>query len=791
MTEKNRIVYETLMKVSNFTKGVAKVQAGFKKLANLATGFATGFMGIQLFNMFKEWADEAGKLEIVNRSFARSFGSLDKEVGESLTKIGFSIGRNVKDLKQGAVAFNSFFKGLGFAAKESAELSVKLQELSLDLASFFGMSDQASQKRFIAALAGSPEVLDQFGINLKQAALQLELTDRGIKSSVQTTSELEKTHARLAIIMRAMTSSGIIGDAEEGVNTYAGKMKKLNAVFTQVKETVGQFVIPIFIQLGEAFIQTIELIKLALTPFTELNKLLMSFATPTDDRINQMIEKTIVNTEELNELIKLGYVAKSANAALDEEEYKRYLKIGSLLRNINKQLADETINARERNKLLRDKTLLRTQFLELGQKILEFDRVEKGLIEQTKKFLEERKELLEKEFEVIKEKYKKIKEINSFEGKSIDILTIERGLHIENLKIYKKQLEACILTSDEYDYQLLKLEEINLALESAIELQQADSKKKALQEELDVIETKYEKIREIKDFNETDRETLKLLSKEQSENLKIYKKQLEACIITTDEYKHQEDLLKTINKALLKSKGIQKEIHEVAPIIGRKQLFEREFDIGTMSFKATDNATKLADALFNVGDFVKKMEEKIQNFIIPAIEKFKTRFVETMSIPWETIIQPFANAFRQAFEVMLTPPDPTISKEEQAEKTKSAFAGIQVGLGQAMMAIGQGMIITAMGIKTLTTHPITGAAIGAAMIGTGALLVKNGKGKLQNIKNAQHARNGGGTANSGSGVGGFGSMMAAIQGEQVFRLAGNDLVTAINRTNTFQGSIGG
>ena len=162
-----------------------------------------------------------------------------------------------------------------------------------------------------------------------------------------------------------------------------------------------------------------------------------------------------------------------------------------------------------------------------------------------------------------------------------------------------------------------------------------------------------------------------------------------------------------------------------------------------------------------------------------------------MSIPWETIIQPFANAFRQAFEVMLTPPDPTISKEEQAEKTKSAFAGIQVGLGQAMMAIGQGMIITAMGIKTLTTHPITGAAIGAAMIGTGALLVKNGKGKLQNIKNAQHARNGGGTANSGSGVGGFGSMMAAIQGEQVFRLAGNDLVTAINRTNTFQGSIGG
>lgn len=108
-----------------------------------------------------------------------------------------------------------------------------------------------------------------------------------------------------------------------------------------------------------------------------------------------------------------------------------------------------------------------------------------------------------------------------------------------------------------------------------------------------------------------------------------------------------------------------------------------------------------------------------------------------------------------------------------------------------MMAIGQGMILTAIGLQTLIKEPIVGAAIGAAMIGTGAILVKHGKGKLQNIKNAQHARNGGGTANAGGGVGGFGDFMNAIQGEQVFRLAGNDLVTAINRTNRFQGTIGG
>ena len=51
-------------------------------------------------------------------------------------------------------------------------MAINLQKLSLDLASFFGIADENAQKRMLAALAGSPEVLDQFGINLKQQELQ-------------------------------------------------------------------------------------------------------------------------------------------------------------------------------------------------------------------------------------------------------------------------------------------------------------------------------------------------------------------------------------------------------------------------------------------------------------------------------------------------------------------------------------------------------------------------------------------------------------------------------------------
>ena len=153
MTEKNRIVYETLMKVKNFTKGVSKVQAGFKKLSNLASAFATGFMGSQLLTMFQDWAKEAGKVETVNRSFSRSFGVMASETEASLIKMSTILKRNTSEMKKGAVSFQAFFTGLGFASKASSQMSVDLQKMSVDLASFFGIADANAQKRFLAAFS--------------------------------------------------------------------------------------------------------------------------------------------------------------------------------------------------------------------------------------------------------------------------------------------------------------------------------------------------------------------------------------------------------------------------------------------------------------------------------------------------------------------------------------------------------------------------------------------------------------------------------------------------------------
>ena len=142
------------------------------------------------------------------------------------------------------VSFQAFFQGLGFGGKEAANMSMKMQGLSYDLASFFNIQDDNAQKRFLAALAGSPEVLDQFGINLKQAALQVELYDMGITSTVQNTDELTKTQGRLNIIMRAMSSNGILGDAQRTMNTWDNTVKRTFASLKTMGIAIGDFILP-------------------------------------------------------------------------------------------------------------------------------------------------------------------------------------------------------------------------------------------------------------------------------------------------------------------------------------------------------------------------------------------------------------------------------------------------------------------------------------------------------------------------------------------------------------------
>jgi hypothetical protein len=721
MAEESKLNIIVNLIADKFKKGAAQVTNGLQGINKMLKAFSVVAIGRQIFRLGKDFADAAGQLETVNRSFARSFGGFADDAAVGLNKLSESLNRNLSVLKQGAISFNSFFKGLGFAGAEASKMSVSMQKLSLDLASFYGIEDANAQKRFLAALAGSPETLDQFGINLKQAALQQELFSMGLKSTVQNTDETIKTQARLNIIMRSMTESGVLGDASRSMDTYAGKVRQLEANYLTLKQTAGSKLIPKINDL------TTSLTEAASAISSILNSDVSNLFGILDAAMARQYEAElikIVNTQsELNKLAEYNSKFRNASWGLTKDEYDAYVDLSKILREVNGEIEKNYGNL-ETTEILKKKQLYFDEKINILQnKINEATKKRQG-------YLDSIIAASDAELAVIDEKYDKEKELNQLKGKSsvTSNLELEKKKLLEQIPIYEAAYSLQIKSKEELQFQYDKLEAINGAIRTELELQREALKLQIKNSQIDITR----KVKIEREFS--DKFDLSLSDQARS---------IGYAEPTTEETDNNLRILL----------GLPKNPAERAQQI----LDEASKKISTVEMPK-----------INYGSAAKEVEAGAMEII--------------------DILRPITDAMSSLWMEVLTPPDSTISKEEQKEKTMAAFGGIMVGLGQALFSLGMGSLLASLGLDSLGKNP----ALAVAMMGAGSGLIALGKGQLQKAKNSQFSREGGGSANSG-GAGGqsMTDFMSAVQGEQVFRLAGNDLVTAINRSNTFQGTIGG
>ena len=156
-------------------------------------------------------------------------------------------GRSVHDLRDAMAAFGSSAVGLGFDRSEAREMSEQLTALAVDMASFHNLDTEDAFNRMRSAMAGSSEVLDRFGINIRASAL----ATKGITSS---STEAEKAMARLQIIAETLGEQGAIGDAARTADQFANASR---ALITQLKDLaieIGTTLLPA----AEAVVNTLR-----------------------------------------------------------------------------------------------------------------------------------------------------------------------------------------------------------------------------------------------------------------------------------------------------------------------------------------------------------------------------------------------------------------------------------------------------------------------------------------------------------------------------------------------------
>lgn len=252
---KGRASIELLLDQKKLDTGLRQAENKFKKLGSkIATAGANltilGGAGVAGFFATAKAAGDAQ--ETISR-FNAVFRDQSEGAREFASILANDIGRSETDILNALSSYQAFFVGLGKGSKESAKLSKELTSLALDFASFNNVSDEDAQSRFLAALSGSSEVFDKYGINIKSAALEQEFLSQGIAETTATASEQQKVMARLAIITESMGAQGALGDAIRTSDSFNNSMKRLNAEVKTLKESIGAGVIDSFSSLVSIF----------------------------------------------------------------------------------------------------------------------------------------------------------------------------------------------------------------------------------------------------------------------------------------------------------------------------------------------------------------------------------------------------------------------------------------------------------------------------------------------------------------------------------------------------------
>ena len=212
---------------------------------------AKGLLGAVVVREFAQAAagavDFASHVEEAQAKSSVVFGAFTDDVRKSLTDFGKEVGRSEFALEEMAASVQDTFVPMGFARGEAADLSVSLTKLATDVASFNNASDTETMKAFQSALVGNHETVRQFGIVITEAELKAELFEMGITKAMTQVTAAEKVQARYNLIMKGTTDAH--GDAARTAESYANRVKAMEASTDRLRKALGDKLMPLFTSL--------------------------------------------------------------------------------------------------------------------------------------------------------------------------------------------------------------------------------------------------------------------------------------------------------------------------------------------------------------------------------------------------------------------------------------------------------------------------------------------------------------------------------------------------------------
>lgn len=207
--------------------GIATAGAALTAIGISATKAAINFEEIQskFTTVFESISEES---EIAAKDLAKNFLLSERAAKELLSTTG------------------DLLTGVGFTDKAALDLSVQVQELGADLASFSnieGGTERAS-RALTKALLGEREMLKELGISILESDVQTRLAEEGMSNL--TGVALKAAKAQITLQLAIEQSPKAIGDVARTSDSAANRIRSFQAAFEDMQVTLGQAVLPVF-----------------------------------------------------------------------------------------------------------------------------------------------------------------------------------------------------------------------------------------------------------------------------------------------------------------------------------------------------------------------------------------------------------------------------------------------------------------------------------------------------------------------------------------------------------------
>lgn len=235
---------------SALNKSTAQVKKSFDKMVRVAN-IAGAAMAASFGAFAKSAISAGGRLEALDIKFSTVFGHIKKDADDWAKSFAKSAGRATSEVRDWMASLQDMLKPMGATTEQAFALDKQLIETAYAVGLFNGTTTAQVLDNFKSALAGSTEVVQKYGIDVKEAALQTFAYQQGVTKAISKMSALEK--AQLMVNKITVDSEGALRGASRMTSTYINQVERLRATWIEFRDAVGEQVLPQVISSLEKF----------------------------------------------------------------------------------------------------------------------------------------------------------------------------------------------------------------------------------------------------------------------------------------------------------------------------------------------------------------------------------------------------------------------------------------------------------------------------------------------------------------------------------------------------------